>query len=79
MLYDSMDDILILSPQVLVRRCYISFEAESIPTIIKMHTMHPYSISIIFVGATLALIMLLLVWQPVSLHNITQVHVIPYY
>ena len=38
-----------------------------------------YSISVMSVGATLALIMLFLVWKPNSLHNTTQLHVMPCY
>ena len=37
--------------------------------------MHPLTISITSKGAFLALIVILLVWQPVSLQNIIQVHV----
>ena len=44
---------------------------------IRMQTMHPSSISVMSVGATLALVMLLLVWQHISLQNTTQVHVVP--
>ena len=39
--------------------------------------MHPSSISVTSVGATLALVMLLLVWQPMSLQNTIRVHIIP--
>ena len=66
--------VLILSPQVLVRNCSNPFVASTILTLIRIHTMQLYSISAMFVGATLVLKTLLLVWQPVSLQNTTQVH-----
>ena len=69
--------VLILSPQLLVRSCSVPFVANSMLMMIRMQIMHPRSISITSVGATLALAMLLLVWQPMSLQNTTQVHVIP--
>ena len=68
--------VLILSPQVLTRSFYILFVANSILIMIKMHTIHPHCISIMSVGATLAFIVLLLVWQSISLENTTLVHVI---
>ena len=61
--------VLILSPQLLVRSCSIPFVANSMSMMIRMQTMHPSSISVMSVGATLALVMLLLVWQPMSLQN----------
>ena len=69
--------VLILSPQLLVRSCSVPFVANSMSMMIRMQTMHPSSISVMSVGATLALVMLLLVWQPMSLQNTTWVHVIP--
>ena len=68
--------VLILSPQLLVRSCAIPFVANSISVMIRMQTMPPNSISIISVGATLALAMILLVFQPVSLKNAIWVLVI---
>ena len=69
--------VLILSPQVLIRSYSVPFVASSILTIIRMYTMHPSSISVIFLGTTLVLVILLLVWQPVSLQNTIWVHIIP--
>ena len=66
------------NPQSLLRSYSVLFVANSISTIIKMHTMHPHSISVISVGTTLALIILLLVYQPMSLQNTTQVYIILY-
>ena len=53
--------VLILSPQLLVRSSSVPFVANSILMMIRIQTMHPISISVISVGATLALVMLLLV------------------
>ena len=70
--------VLIFSPQLLVSSYSVPFVAKSILMIIKMQTMHLSSINVMLVGATLALVMLLLVWQPMSMQNTTRVHVIPY-
>ena len=70
--------VLIFSFQVLFIRCYILFMVNNISKIISMHTMHPSSISIIFFGGTLALVIFLLVFQPMSLQNTTCMHMIPY-
>ena len=66
--------MLILSPQLLVRSCSIPFVAKSM---FIMTRIHPNSIIVTSMGATLALVMLPLVWQPMSLQNTTQVYVIP--
>ena len=68
--------MLILSPHILVRSCSISLVANSMSVMIRKQTMHPNSISVTSVGATLALVMLLLVWQPMSLQNNIWVHLI---
>ena len=53
--------VLILSPQLLVRNCSVTFVANSISMMIRMQTIHLSSISVTSVGATLALVMILLV------------------
>ena len=47
--------VLILNPLVLLRSCSAPFVINTISTLIRMHTMHPYSISAASVGAILAL------------------------
>ena len=69
--------VLILSPQLLVRNSFVHFVANSMSMMIRMQKMHLKSISVIFMGAALALVVLLLLWQPMSLQNTTRVHVIP--
>ena len=69
--------VLILSPQLLFRSCPIPFVANSMSMMIRILTMHPSSISVTSVGATLALVILLLVWQYMILQNTTLVHIIP--
>ena len=71
--------LLILSPQLLVRSYFVPFVVNGILMIIRMQTMHLSSISVTSAGATLALVMLLLVWQDMSLQNTIRVHVIPYW
>ena len=63
--------VLILSPQMLVKSCSVPFVANSILMMIRMQKMCLSSISVTSVGATLALVMLLLVWQHMSLQNTT--------
>ena len=53
--------VLILIPQLLVRSCAIPFGANSMPMIIRMQTMHPKSISVTYMSATLAIKVLLMV------------------
>ena len=65
--------VVILSTQLLVRICFVLFVAKSMFMMIRIH---PKSIIVTSMGATLALVMLLLVWQPMSLQNTTQVHVV---
>ena len=69
--------VMILSPQLLVRSCSVPFVENCMLRIIRMQTMHLSSISATSVGATLALVVLFLVWQHMSLHNTTWVYVIP--
>ena len=69
--------VLIISPQVLVQSYSILFVAKNISIMTRMQTKHPSSISVIPMGTTLALAMLLLVWQPMSLKNNIWVQVIP--
>ena len=68
--------VLILSPQQLLRSYSVPFVANSMSMMIRMQKVHPCSNSVTSVGATLALVMLILVWQYISLQNTTQVHVI---
>ena len=68
--------ILILSPQLLDRSCSVPFVVNSMSMMIRMQIMHPSSISVMSVGATLALVMLLLVWQYMNLKNTTYVYII---
>ena len=69
--------VLILSSQLLVGSYSFPFVANSISMMIRMQTMHLSSISVTSVGATLALVVILLVWQYIILQNTTWVHVIP--
>ena len=63
--------VLIPSPQLLVRSYSVPFVPNSLLMMITMQKVHLNSISITSVGATLALVVLLLVWQPLSLQNTT--------
>ena len=54
--------MLILSPQLLFRYFSVPFMANSMSIIIRMQIMQPSNISVISMGATLALVVLLLVW-----------------
>ena len=56
--------VLFFSSKVLVRSCFVPFVTNSILTMIRIQVMHASSISAVSLGATLALVMLLLVWQP---------------
>ena len=67
--------VVILSPQVFFRSYLVPFSATHIQTWIRMHIMRLQSINVIFLGANLALIMLLLVQKPISLENTIFVHV----
>ena len=69
--------VLNLNPQLLVRYYSILFVANSMSMMIRMQTMHPSSIGVTSAGVTLALGMLILVSQPMSLQNTTRIHVIP--
>ena len=69
--------VLIISPQVLVGSCSVPFVINCMLKLIRIYTIHLYSISMISLGTTLALIVLFLVWQPVSLQNTAQVYVLP--
>ena len=69
--------VLIVSPQLLVTSCSVPFVANSISMMIRMQTVHPSSVRVKSVGTALALVMLLLVWQPMSLQTTRGVYVIP--
>ena len=76
--YDSMDKSADFQPSSFGKKLLYHFLwQKNIFKMTRMHKMHPYSIFIIFLGFTLALAMLLLVWQPMSLQNTTRVHIVP--
>ena len=53
--------VLILSPKVLVRCYFVPFMANKILKMIRMYTMHPSSVSVMYMGITSVLVMLHLV------------------
>ena len=61
--------VLILKAKILISFFLVPFAANSILKLTRIYTMHPHSKSGMSVGANIALVVLLLVWQTISLQN----------
>ena len=70
--------LLLPSPQLSVKSFSIPYLLNSIYIyiLIWIHILHLHNISVISMGATLALLMFIFLWQPVSLHSTIKMLVI---